>query len=578
MSNSTHRDGDISKLHPVVREKVQKIREQLHKEKIPFEVFEACRTPQRQAALYARGRTRPGTKVTWVGPWKSIHQYGLAVDFVLCPGGNWSWDDKGAEAAHWKRMHELAEQHGMRPIRNSKGHLVEKPHIQLADVSASDLYRGGYPDGGDTAWAEYLAEMIDNWSGPTVPPPKPALAPEPPGLPDDIVDDMEAEADAAGLGTDIVADKAAAAIEAAEADARFQRLHAFVKLWEGDKFVDHPEDKGGPTKYGITQATLANWRGRDITAGDVRRLTREEADAILRANYYNICRCGEMPERTAAVVYNGAVLHGPRRSVEFLQRAFNDLGMTVDGAPLEVDGDIGRLTIAAARQTDAGALAKAYMDIQDTYFRQLSNFDTFGAGWLNRLAALRDFVSSLPQGAGKRPKTTMEISDRKLDLDLDTDKLLGAVLAGADNVTGGKLARRAALASVLESLLDNAGSGGGSRDRARRALLRVLVKQLTDDAPAPAPADGSGGKPPLTPVNAALGDTIGYALDGKKSVIGIVGLILTVILPKMGLPTAAASLIIDNTPMLITLLATFTGWGFLGKIDKAIASLKPPET
>ena len=82
------------------------------------------------------------------------------------------------------------------------------------------------------------------------------------------------------------------------------------------------------------------------------------------------------------------------------------------------------------------------------------------------------------------------------------------------------------------------------------------------------------GKPPLTPVNAALGTGIGHALDGKKSVIGVVGLILTVLLPEIGVSGALVDFVRNESSTLITLLATFTGWGFLGKIDKAIRSAK----
>lgn len=50
-------------------------------------------------------------------------------------------------------------------------------------------------------------------------------------------------------------------------------------------FIDHPADKGGATKYGITRATLAKWRGRTVTTEDVRELTVEEARAIYRSWY-----------------------------------------------------------------------------------------------------------------------------------------------------------------------------------------------------------------------------------------------------------------------------------------------------
>jgi lysozyme family protein len=50
-------------------------------------------------------------------------------------------------------------------------------------------------------------------------------------------------------------------------------------------FVNHPADRGGPTHYGITQATLQAWRGRAVSEEDVRALSVEEAKAIYRARY-----------------------------------------------------------------------------------------------------------------------------------------------------------------------------------------------------------------------------------------------------------------------------------------------------
>ena len=50
-------------------------------------------------------------------------------------------------------------------------------------------------------------------------------------------------------------------------------------------YVDHPLDKGGPTNYGITQGTLAQWRGHSVTADEVRALPVSEARAIYRTQY-----------------------------------------------------------------------------------------------------------------------------------------------------------------------------------------------------------------------------------------------------------------------------------------------------
>lgn len=544
MASSAKRDSDISKLHPAIRDKVTAIQKQLNKEGIDFHVFEAFRTPERQAILRAK---RP--KVTWVGPWGSIHQYGLAVDFVLKIKGKWSWDDQGAEAKHWDRMHELAKENGMTPLYNNDGKLVEKPHIQLMYISATSLRQGVYPKGGDEVWAERLGELVDNWEGPGAAPPKPELVPERPPLDADLLAGMD------------VADAPFGASDA-NADECFQKLHSFIKLWEGG-FVDHPEDKGGATNMGITIGTLAQWRDADVTVADVRDLTRAEADAIFRARYYSLCRCGEMPERMAAVVYNCAVLSGPARSVTLAQRAFNSLGLSVDGNKLAEDGVLGRITMGAIQQTDAGVLASAFMDQQENYLRGLDTFHVFGPGWMNRMAALREFVNELKQGAGFRPTNQMTVSDQKYDI----DSVLAAILSGREKGT------KHSLSTLVGEVLDTDASDGSGTTHKKALLKLLLAKPTSDDVMSGdvvTVTRGPDGKPPLTPINAALGQTVGRALNGKKSVTGVVGLLLTVLLPRLGLSGDIVEIASTNSATLVTLFTLLTGWGMFGKLDKAI--------
>ena len=85
-------------------------------------------------------------------------------------------------------------------------------------------------------------------------------------------------------------------------------------------YVDHPADKGGPTNYGITQATLADWRGHPVTPDDVRRMDRKEAVKIYWRRYvrdpgfFHIAN-----DRLAEHVVDCGVLHGPQRAVRWLQ-------------------------------------------------------------------------------------------------------------------------------------------------------------------------------------------------------------------------------------------------------------------
>ena len=177
MSNSYVRNNDTNLLHPNVRVAVLKIENTLKGEDIPLRIFEAFRFPQRQADLYAQGRTKPGGIVTYAQPWHSYHQYGLAVDFVLFVNGQWSWDDSTpAKKQWWKRMHELGKDNGLTPLG------FETPHLQISETSSNALIHGHYPPGGDDSWSENLASAIDNWHSSPSAPPSPTI-PRRPSLP-----------------------------------------------------------------------------------------------------------------------------------------------------------------------------------------------------------------------------------------------------------------------------------------------------------------------------------------------------------------------------------------------------------
>jgi hypothetical protein len=139
-------------------------------------LFEGYRTPERQRYLYSKGRTRPGPRVSNAKPWQSLHQYGVAGDFVLYLDGGWSWSTSGIHGRWWDRLHELGTQVGLRPLT------WEKPHLQLEGVALSDLRNGRYPEGGDQGWAENLEDAIVAWSGSPAAPPAPTIVADRPPL------------------------------------------------------------------------------------------------------------------------------------------------------------------------------------------------------------------------------------------------------------------------------------------------------------------------------------------------------------------------------------------------------------
>lgn len=163
----------------------------------------------------------------------------------------------------------------------------------------------------------------------------------------------------------------------------FEKAHALIEKWEGG-FSHHRRDPGGATNMGITLQTLSEWRGRPVSVDEVRNLSRSEAQAIFRERYWGAVRGDELPLAVAQVVYNTAVLSGPRRAGSLLQEALNrqQLGVAVDGR-------IGTETIDACRRADQRQLVEDFCDSYEQYIRDRPHFGTFGRGWMNRLVEIR---------------------------------------------------------------------------------------------------------------------------------------------------------------------------------------------
>jgi len=90
----------------------------------------------------------------------------------------------------------------------------------------------------------------------------------------------------------------------------FNRAFEYVIKNEG-RFVNDPMDSGGPTKYGITIATLSAWRKHQVTPEDVQNLQREEAFAIYKAWYWIPSACDRITSlAVATALFDTGVLFG----------------------------------------------------------------------------------------------------------------------------------------------------------------------------------------------------------------------------------------------------------------------------
>jgi lysozyme family protein len=163
-------------------------------------------------------------------------------------------------------------------------------------------------------------------------------------------------------------------------------------------YSKHPADRGGATRWGITEA-VARASGY---VGDMRHFAREAAVAIYRRIYWQRPRIDDVAQRApliAAELFDTGVNMGPAVAVGFLQRALNALNRGARDYPdVLLDGRIGPQTLGAldgflATRGPAGetVLLKALEALQGERYVSLAERrpakEAFLYGWLaNRLA------------------------------------------------------------------------------------------------------------------------------------------------------------------------------------------------
>ena len=166
-------------------------------------------------------------------------------------------------------------------------------------------------------------------------------------------------------------------------------------------FVDHPADRGGATRYGITEA-VARAHGY---GGAMRALPRAEAISIYRRLYWLRPRFDAVAlraPRIAAELFDTGVNMGPAVAATFLQRALTALNRQGRDFPdLVPDGRIGPRTLAAldgflaARGARGGetVLLRALEALQGERYLRLAERrpanEAFLYGWLaNRIGTI----------------------------------------------------------------------------------------------------------------------------------------------------------------------------------------------
>lgn len=252
-----------------------------------------------------------------------------------------------------------------------------------------------------------------------------------------------------------------------------------VLVHEGG-FVNDPQDPGGATLHGVTQAVYdAYRRNRGLATRPLSaRLENEtiwlsERADIYRNQYWNPIQGDRLPPGVDYAVFDGAVNSGVKQSVKWLQRALG-----VD----RVDGIMAEVTLSAARNHPNKA--KLVADIcaaRMAFLRNLRTFARFGRGWtarVNDVQAVAIRMIGAPRVAEAPPA-----DHAPLDLQAFTSSGEKATIdqaapepstAGADATTGAGVAT-GGLGGVLQQTQETLAPLAGSSDIIGKVVAGLVI-------------------------------------------------------------------------------------------------------
>lgn len=146
----------------------------------------------------------------------------------------------------------------------------------------------------------------------------------------------------------------------------FEACVEFVLNLEGG-YVKNPKDPGGETNFGISKASYPHV--------DIKALTRDDAKAIYKRDYWDDLKLDEVPAAMRLTVFDCAVNQGKHFATATLQAILN----------LKVDGILGPKTLAAIQAADQKILHERFMLRRHEGYAKNPRWMFFGAGWSKRL-------------------------------------------------------------------------------------------------------------------------------------------------------------------------------------------------
>lgn len=180
----------------------------------------------------------------------------------------------------------------------------------------------------------------------------------------------------------------------------FSKCVVFTMRYEGidtsptGSYSNHPLDKGGPTKYGISYS-FAKGTGdidlfdknddNELTPEDIKKLEFGDAVSAYKKYFWDFFHLDAIEDnRKCFIVFDASVNHGTKGATKLVQKALRDVGYD-----LKLDGFYGPKTEAALQQVPVEDFVSVFQEkrkaLYEAIVRSNPSQKVFLKGWMNRL-------------------------------------------------------------------------------------------------------------------------------------------------------------------------------------------------
>lgn len=121
------------------------------------------------------------------------------------------------------------------------------------------------------------------------------------------------------------------------------------------------------TNHGISAAAYPH--------EDIVNMTQERAEYLYKRDYWDKCKCDQLPDCLSVAVFDFAVNSGVKTAIKKLQIALG----------VKADGIIGNQTLGACNRLPVKKVLDDYMDLRLDYLMSLPKWKYYGNGWGSRV-------------------------------------------------------------------------------------------------------------------------------------------------------------------------------------------------